>query len=153
VKWIVRFIRHVDDEQLEKYGEPEIADFLTELALCGEVVAGTQNQAFSACKFLDSKVFGRELGFVNSLRAKESLYLPVVLTKSDVAELLAKFSWNFKRTMFLLMYGRGLRHHECRTLRIKDVCFERSEILVRNGKGEKDRVTVLPELAIDELRQ
>jgi integron integrase len=153
VKWVARFMRHVDDEQLEKYGEPEIADFLTELALCGEVVAGTQNQAFSACKFLYSKVFGRELGFINSLRAKESLYLPVVLTKSEVAELLARFLWDFKRTMFLLMYGSGLRHRECRTLRIKDVCFERHEILVRNGKGEKDRVTVLPELAIDELRR
>ncbi len=70
VKWIERLIRHVDDEQLENYGEAEIADFLTELALCGEVVAGTQNQAFSACKFLYCKVFGRELGFVNSLRAK-----------------------------------------------------------------------------------
>jgi site-specific recombinase XerD len=112
----------------------------TELALCGEVVAGTQNQAFSALKFLHCKVFGRELGFVNSLRAKESMYLPVVLTKSEIADLLSKFTWNFKRTMFLLMYGSGLRHRECRTLRIKDVCFERHEILVCNGKGEKDRV-------------
>lgn len=87
------------------------------------------------------------MGFIHSLRAKESLYLPVVLTKSEIVDLLARFPWIFKRTMFLLMYGSGLRHRECRTLRIKDVCFERREILVRNGKGEKDRVTVLPEIS------
>ncbi len=81
------------------------------------------------------------------------MYLPVVLTKSETTELLGKFPWNFKRTMFLLMYGSGLRHRECRTLRIKDVCFERHEILVRNGKGEKDRVTVLPELVVEELKR
>ncbi len=70
VSWIARFVRHVDDEELQKYGEGEIADFLTELALTREVVAGTQNQALSAIKFLYEKVLGRELGFVNSLRAR-----------------------------------------------------------------------------------
>ncbi|HBE70606.1 MAG TPA: hypothetical protein DDW52_20870, partial [Planctomycetaceae bacterium] len=75
------------------------------------------------------------------------------MTQSEVLELLNQFPWNFKRTMFHLMYGSGLRHRECRSLRIKDVCFERREILVRNGKGEKDRVTVLPELVLEELRR
>jgi integron integrase len=153
VNWIYRFIRHVDDDVLEKYGEPEFADFLTELAMLGEVVAGTQNQAFSAIKFLYTKVFGRELGFVNSLRAKESLYLPVVLTKSEIAELLGKFPRDYKRTMFLLMYGSGLRHRECRTLRMKDICFETRQIVVRNGKGQKDRVTVLPEMIVEDLQR
>lgn len=153
VSWIVRFIRHVDDERLEKYGEAEIADFLTELALTRDVVAGTQNQALSALKFLYGKVLGRELGFVNSLRAKESIYLPVVLTKTEINELLERMPWDFKRTMFLLMYGSGLRHRECRTLRIKDVCFEMRQITVRNGKGEKDRVTVLPDSAVDSLKR
>ena len=63
------------------------------------------------------------------------------MTKSKFVDLLAGFPWDFKRTMFLLMYGSGLRHRECRTLRIKDVCFEQHEILVLNRKGEKDRVT------------
>ena len=153
VGWLRRFIRHVDDERLERYGETEIADFLTELALTGHVVASTQNQAISALTLLYEKVLGRELGFIGSLRAKESLYLPVVLTRSEIVSLLAQFAWDFKRTMFLLMYGSGLRHRECRTLRIKDVCFERHEILVRNGKGEKDRITVLPKLVFDDLKR
>lgn len=153
VGWLRRFIRHVDDEHLEKFGEPEIADFLTELALTGNVVAGTQNQAISALMLFYEKVLGCDLGFINSLRAKESLYLPVVLTKSEVLSVLQQFPWCFKRTMFHLMYGSGLRHRECRSLRIKDVCFERREILVRNGKGEKDRVTVLPELVINDLKR
>ena len=106
---------------MDRFGEPEIADFLTELALTGHVVAGTQNQAISSLTLFYEKVLGRDLGFINSLRAKESLYLPVVLTKSEVISLLAGFPWDFKRTMFLLMYGSGLRHRECRTLRIKDV--------------------------------
>lgn len=152
IGWIRRFIRHLDDERLERYGEAEIADFLTELALTGRVVAGTQNQAISALAFLYDKLIGRELGFINSLRARESTYLPVVLTQSEVAELMSRFRWDVRRTMFLLMYGSGLRHRECRTLRIKDVCFERHEILVRNGKGEKDRVTVLADSVTDELK-
>ncbi len=153
VGWVVRFMHHVDDEQLEKFGEAEIADFLTELALSGHVVAGTQNQALSALKFLFEKVLGRELGFVNSLRAKESLYLPVVLTRSEIADLIGRFRWDLKRTMFSLMYGSGLRHRECRTLRVKDVCFESRQITVRNGKGEKDRVTVLPAAIANEMQR
>ncbi len=78
------FPKWVDDERLDRYGEPEIADFLTELALTGHVVAGTQNQAISSMTLYYEKVLGRELGFIHSLRAKESLYLPVVLTKSEV---------------------------------------------------------------------
>lgn len=76
IPWIERLIRHVDDEHLERYGEMEIADFLTELALTGEVTAGTQGQALSAILFLYQKVFGRDLGFVNSLRARASRHRP-----------------------------------------------------------------------------
>ncbi|HBE70605.1 MAG TPA: hypothetical protein DDW52_20865, partial [Planctomycetaceae bacterium] len=72
VGWLRRFIRHVDDERLERYGEAEIADFLTELALTGRVVAGTQNQAISSLTLFYEKVLGRELGFIHSLRASES---------------------------------------------------------------------------------
>ena len=154
VKWLQRFLRHVGDERLDRYGEREIAEFLSELALTGEVCGGTQNQALSALLFYYQKVLNRELAFINSVRAKVSNYLPLVLTQGEVAELEQSFVGSF-RLMFLLLYGSGLRHRECRTLRIKDICIERREILVRDGKGMKDRVTVLPDSAIPllELQQ
>lgn len=152
VGWVDRFIRHLDDERLERYGEPEIADFLTDLAVTGNVTAGTQNQALSALLFFYGKVLGRDIRFVNSVRAKASEYRPVVLTKREVSELFP-FVSGIYRIMFLLMYGGGLRHRECRTLRVKDVCFEKREIVVRNGKGMKDRVTVLAENAVPLLKE
>ena len=152
IGWIERLIRHVDDERLERYGEAEIADFLTERALTDEVTAETQNQGLSAILFLYQKVFGRDLGFINSLRAKASDHRPVVLTQSEVSEVLG-WVHGQARTMFLLMYGSGLRHRECRTLRSKDVCFETSQIVVRNGKGQKDRVTVLADAVRDALKR
>jgi integron integrase len=144
---VKKFIRHLDDSRLEKYGEPEIADFLTDLAVTHEVSAGTQNQALHAVLFFYEKVLGRDLHFINSVRAKASEYRPVVLTKAEIKEVF-QFVFGVYRIMYLLMYGGGLRHRECRTLRVKDVCFETREILVRNGKGMKDRVTVLADNAV-----
>jgi len=150
--WIHRFIRHIDDENLQRYGEPEIADFLTDLAVTQHVTAGTQNQALAACLFLYQKVFGRDLRFIHTIRAKSSQYRPVVLTKREVNEILTLLSGR-NRMMFLLMYGSGLRHRECRTLRFKDICFESGQIVVRNGKGMKDRITVLADCITGELKQ
>ncbi|TVP96751.1 MAG: integron integrase [Planctomycetaceae bacterium] len=151
-RWLLRFIRHLDDEQLEKHGEHEIGQFLTDLAVTGEVTAGTQNQALSAMIFYYGKVLGRDLRFIQRIRAKASEYLPVVLSKLEVLELLGRMRGE-SETMFQLMYGSGLRHRECRCLRIKDVCFDMGQIVVRNGKGEKDRVTVLPGFAQESLRR
>jgi integron integrase len=149
--WVDRYIKHVGSEHLEKFGEDAIAEFLTDLAVAGNVVGSTQNQALSAILFLYKHVFNRDLAFVNSVRAKVSEYRPLVLTKREVTELY-RFFVSFYRLMYLLTYGGGLRHHECRTLRIKDLDLERCEILVRNGKGMKDRITVLPKNAIGMLR-
>ncbi len=142
-----KFIRHLDDSRLERYGEPEIGDFLTDLAVTRQVTAGTQNQALSAILFFYQNVLGRDLHFVNSVRARASKYRPVVLTKVEVTELF-RFMRDVYRLMFLLLYGSGLRHRECRTLRVKDVCFTTRQIVIRNGKGMKDRVTVLPDNAM-----
>ena len=147
-----KFIRHLDDERLENFGEPEIGDFLTDLAIEGNVAASTQNQALSAILFFYGNVLGRNMQFINMVRAKASEYRPVVLTKNEVAELFPFVSGVY-RLMFLLMYGGGLRHRECRKLRIKDLCLEQGEILVRDGKGMKDRVTVLPQNALSMLRE
>jgi integron integrase len=152
VSWVARFIRHLDDERLERYTEAEIADFLTDLAVTADIAAGTQNQALCGILFFYEKVLGRDMRFINSVRAKASTYRPVVLTKCEVTELFPFFR-NIYRIMFLLMYGAGLRHRECRTLRVKDVCFEKREILVRNGKGMKDRVTVLADNAVPLLQE
>ena len=149
--WIRRFIRHLDDENLQRYGEPEIGEFLTDLAVTQHVTAGTQNQALAACLFLYQKVLGRDLRFIHTVRAKSSQYRPVVLTKCEVNEILSRLTGR-NRMMFLLMYGSGLRHRECRTLRCKDICFESGQIVVRNGKGMKDRITVLAECISGELK-
>jgi integron integrase len=152
IGWIERLIRHLDDERLEKYGANDVAEFLTEQVLTRNLASRSQNQGLSACLFLYEKVLNREIGFINTMRARVSEYRPVVLTKSEVEQLLAEIHGLY-RIMFLLMYGSGLRHRECRTLRIKDVCFETHQIVVRNGKGQKDRVTVLPESAMDVLSE
>ncbi|MGI9473609.1 MAG: integron integrase [Rubripirellula sp.] len=151
VGWIRRLIRHLDDDQLKNYDERQIADFLTELAVTRQVCASTQNQALSACIFLYEKVLGRNLRFINAVRARVSNYQPMVLTKKEVSELLDLVRHR-NRIMFLLMYGSGLRHRECRTLRIKDLCFDSRQILVRNGKGQKDRMTVLPDCVVKSLK-
>ncbi len=150
--WIDRFIRHLDDARLENYGEADIGGFLTDLAVTGEVAASTQNQALSALLFYYGKVVGRDLKFIQRIRAKASQYRPVVLSKREVAEL-GGFMRGVTATMFRLLYGSGMRHRECRCLRIKDICFDTGHILVRNGKGQQDRVTVLPQSIVDLLRK
>ncbi len=110
-----------------------------------------QNQALSALLFVYEKVLGRELEFLDVTKANKPEHLPVVLSRQEIARLLPEFQGR-KRLMFLVMYGAGLRHKECRRLRVKDVCFDQNHIVVRDGKGEKDRITVLPTRSIDGLR-
>lgn len=149
--WIQRLVKHVDDENLEKYGEDTIGEFLTELAILGQVAAGTQNQALSAILFFYQKVLGKDLHFINRLRAKESTYLPLVMSQQEIKILLPEFMGT-AQVMARLMYGSGMRHRETRTLRIKDLHFDTGHIVVRNGKGQKDRVTVLPKSVEESLR-
>jgi len=150
--WIRRLAVFTNDDSLEECGEAEIGAFLTHLAVDREVDSGTQNQALSAIKFLVEKVDGRRLGFVNSMRANQSNYLPVVCSRIEVGRLLGGLA-NMMHIMGLVMYGSGLRHRECRTLRVKDIDFDARQIVVRNGKGQKDRVTVLADSVVDLLRK
>ncbi len=152
VNWLQRFMRHLGTENINDASPGQIGDFLTDLAVAGNVTASTQNQALAALLFYFQKVLGRELNFVQRVRAKQSSYLPVVLSQAEIASLLPLFSGSYE-LMARLMYGSGLRHRECRTLRIKDIHFESSHIVVRNGKGDKDRITVLPSSSQDMLRQ
>ena len=150
--WIARFARHVGEDSVEPFGEAEIGEFLTELAVMSEVAAGTQNQALSALLFYYQRVVGRDLKFVDRVRAEASTYLPVVLSREEVAQLSQRVRGTNER-MFRLIYGSGMRHRECRTLRVKDICFDQGHIVIRNGKGQQDRITVLPRTLIDLIRR
>ena len=151
VGWIKRFIAHCRSEELERFGEGEIKEFLTDLAVEGNVARSTQKQAQSALLFLYQKVFCRELSFIDATGARSGQRLPVVLSREEISTMLPFFAGR-DRLMFLLMYGGGLRHKECRRLRVKDIEFDLGHIVVRDGKGETDRITVLPQSCIEALR-
>jgi integron integrase len=136
----------------ETMAEQEVNAFLTHLAVEKHVSASTQTQALCGILFLFRHILGRELGELDGLiRARKPRHLPVVLTKEEVRALISNLRHE-KRLMALLMYGAGLRVRECLRLRVKDVDFSASQITVRDGKGHKDRVTVLPQSAIEPLQ-
>lgn len=151
VGWVRRFCRHCKATDLSRFGEAEVRSFLTSLAVDADLAANSQNQAKSALLFLYQNVMGRELAFLDVVSASKPSRLPVVLSQGEISAVLQHFV-GLKRLMFLVMYGAGLRHKECRQLRIKDLDFDAGQILVRSGKGEKDRVTVFPDRCRDELR-
>jgi integron integrase len=145
VNWIRRFILFHNKRHPAQMGKSEIESFLTDLAVNGKVAASTQNQAFSALLFLYKEVLQIELdGKIQASRAKAPQHLPVVLSKEETRRLLAEMN-GIHLLMAQLLYGCGLRLMECVRLRIKDLDFELHQIVVRDGKGEKDRLTLLPE--------
>jgi integrase len=132
--------------------EPEINAFLTHLAVKEKVSASTQNQALSALLFLYRHVIGREVGNLGDvIRARKLKRLPVVMIREEVKAVLANLTGD-KWLMASLMYGAGLRLMECLRLRVQDIDFACNEILVRDGKGSKDRITMLPESLKDPLQ-
>jgi integrase len=134
-------------------GEQEIARFLSNLATESHVSASTHNQALNAPLFLYREVLRKEIGYVNGVvRAKRPKRLPVVLTRQEVRSIVGLLSgpgW----IMGMLLYGAGLRLMECLRLRVKDVDSSCAEIRVRSGKGDKDRVTMLPAAVKEPLRR
>jgi integrase len=125
-------------------GAAEITHFLTSLAVQRRVAAATQNQAISALLFLYREVLGQAVPWFDGVvRAKRPRRLPVVLTRDEVRAVLNQMS-GVPRLMALLLYGAGLRVLECARLRVKDVDFASNQIVVRAGKGDRDRVTMLP---------
>ena len=145
VHWVRRFIVFHGKRHPLELGAPEVASFLTHLAMERGVGASTQNQAKSALLFLYRVVLGTSLPWLDEIvAAKDTRRLPVVLTSAEVRSLLLELNGSMGLVASLL-YGTGMRLLEGLRLRVKDVGFERREILVRDGKGGKDRVTVLPE--------
>jgi len=142
--WVRRFIRFHGVRHPADMAEPEINAFLTHLATVEHVSASTQTQPLSALLFLYRHVIGREVGELTGLvRARTSRRLPVVLTRDEVRGVLGALDGD-KSLMASLMYGSGLRLMECLRLRVLDLEFTRGEIVVRDGKGGRDRVTMLP---------
>jgi integron integrase len=144
VHWIKRFIFFHNKRHPVDMAETEIAQFLSGLATAGRVSASTQNQAFNALLFLYSEVLNRKIGVIAGVvRAKRPQRLPVVLTKEEVKKVINHMN-GVPRLMAILLYGAGLRLMECCRLRIKDIDFSSNEIVIRAGKGDKDRHTMLP---------
>lgn len=152
VGWIKRFILFHGKRHPRDMGGAEVEAFLSHLAVEGQVAASTQSQALSAILFLYREVLGIDLPWLgNVTRAKKPQRLPTVLTVAEVRRVLSCLEGT-RLLMASLLYGSGMRLMECIRLRVKDVDFERSEILVRDGKGMKDRVTMLPASLVDGLR-
>jgi integron integrase len=150
IRWFIRFhgMRHPAE-----MGGAEVQSFLSWLATERDVAAATQNQALSALLFLYQKVLGQELPWLDGIsRAKRPVRLPAVLSEAEVRRLLGGLH-GVKWLMASLLYGSGLRQIECLTLRVKDVNFAYRQILVRDAKGGKDRVTMLPEGVIEPLQE
>ena len=150
--WVRRFIRFHRLRHPAEMGEAEINAFLTHLAVAENVSASTQTQALSAILFLYRHVLGRDIGALTDLvRARRPRRLPIVLSAAEVCAVLDQLG-DDNRLMASLMYGAGLRLNECLRLRVQDLDFSRGEIVVRDGKGNKDRVTMLPEALATPLR-
>jgi len=144
VGWIKRFIFFHKKRHPVEMGEAEVAAFLSNLATDLHVSASTQNQALNAIVFLYNEVLEKKIGLIQGVvRAKRSSRLPVVLTRDEVRNVLGYLSgtpW----LMAMLLYGAGLRLMECCRLRVKDIDFSQNQIVIRSGKGDKDRHTMLP---------
>ncbi len=153
VDWIKRFIRHFGKRHPRELGAAEVEAFLTHLAVAGRVAASTQNQAKSALLFLYREVLSIELPWLDNVQqAKAPRRLPVVLTRDEVHAVLSRLD-GMHWLIASLLYGSGMRLMECLRLRVKDIDFARGEILVRDGKGFKDRVTMLPAATVPMLRE
>lgn len=150
--WVKRYIFFHNKRHPKELTSKDLIRFLSHLAVNRQVAASTQNQALCAIVFLYKHVLEIELGeFSDFSLAKRPKRLPTVLSRAEVHSLLSNISGTY-RTIALLLYGAGLRQMEALRLRVGDISFDRGEILVRHGKGGKDRVTLLPDGCRDSLK-
>ncbi len=152
IHWIKQYIYFHGKTHPAEMGASEVSEFLTHLAVARRVAASTQNQALAALLFLYRNVLGQDLPWLENVeRAKRPTRLPLVLTREEVKALLSQLqhqNW----LMASLLYGAGLRLNECLRLRVKDIDFGYKQITVRDAKGQKDRVTMLPDAVKDHLK-
>jgi integron integrase len=152
LNWAKRYILFHNKRHPKEMGNAEIEEFLTHLAVDRQVAASTQNQAFNAILFLYRDVLHQELNIpINAIRARPTRYLPTVLTQTEVQELLKQLSGVYL-LIAKILYGSGLRLSEALRLRIKDLDFAQMQIVVRDSKGQKSHVTMLPTSVVEELK-
>jgi integron integrase len=152
LQWIRRYVAFHGRRHPRELGAPQVEEFLSHLATERHVSASTQNQALQALLFLYRHVLSIDLPWLeNVTRASRPRHLPVVLTRAEVRSLLAQLE-GMPRLVVCLLYGSGLRLNEGLHLRVKDLDLERGELTVRDGKGAKDRVTVLPAVLVSPFR-
>ncbi|OUC15364.1 MAG: integrase [Alkalinema sp. CACIAM 70d] len=148
LQWIKRYLLFHNKQHPRDLGKVEIEAFLTHLAVCEKVAAATQNQALNAILFLYRDVLEQPPDWnIQAVRAKRSTSLPTVLTPEEVRSIIAQMNGVY-RLVVQLLYGTGMRMNEALSLRIKDLDFTQHQIIVRNGKGMKDRYTMLPDSLI-----
>ncbi len=153
VNWIKRFVLFHNKRHPNEMGAREVEAFLTHLAVKEKVAASTQNQAFGALLFLYREVLKKDLGeSINAIRARPAKHLPNVLAKDEALRIIS-FLTGTQQLMAKLLYGTGLRVMECVRLRVKDIDFAQHQIIVRDGKGMKDRVTMLPDSLVKPLQE
>ncbi|MCC6512288.1 MAG: integron integrase [Pirellulaceae bacterium] len=153
-KWAKRFAERFElpnDSMWDNVNETHVEEFLSELALEHNVAPSTQNQAFSGLLYVFENVLESPLEKINAVRAKENHYLPCVLSAHEVERLIAQLRGR-DRLIARILYGCGLRIGECVSLRVKDIDFERRQIIVRDTKGCEDRTTLLPDLVLEDLK-
>lgn len=152
IRWVVRYVRFHGTRHPSELSQEDVVEFLSALAVRNRVSASTQNQAMAAISFLYRDVLSTPLEELSQIaRAKRAVRLPVVLTKDEVKQVIARMEGT-PRLVAMLLYGSGLRVLECLRLRVKDIDFASHEIVVRGGKGDKDRLTMLPVGLEDALR-
>ena len=150
--WIKTFIRYHNYKHPEDMGSEDVTQFLTWLATEKQVAPNTQNLAFSSVMFLYREVLDQPMKDIDAVRTKTPQKLPVVLSRAEIRHIMT-FLHGSTLLMVQLLYGSGLRLMEVLRLRVKDVDFDHQCLIIRDGKGRKDRVTVLPDTVIPDLKQ
>jgi integron integrase len=151
--WIKRFILFHHKRHPKDMGAEEIKAFVNNLATNHHVSSSTQNQAFQGILFLYKKVLKKDIGFINEIeRAKRAVHLPDVFSRKESSDIINNLT-GVPKLFVSLLYGTGMRLSEGLQLRVKDIDFEMNQIFVRDGKGEKDRITVLPQKLIPRLEE
>ena len=152
LQWIYRFILFHDKRHPKDMAEPEVQAFLTHLAVTRNVAASTQNQALSALLFLYRYVLNQPLSeTIDAVRARQSKHLPTVLTSDEIQRVL-QYLEGTHQLLAKLLYGAGLRVKEGLRLRVKDIDFAQSQLIIRDAKGNRDRITVLPQSIAPQLK-
>ena len=153
LSWIKKFIFFHNKRHPKDMGAEEIKAFINNLATNHQVSSSTQNQALQSILFLYTKVIKKDIDFIDAInRAKRIKHLPIVFSRREASSILENLT-GIHKLFISLLYGTGMRLSEGLRLRVKDIDFDMNQIIVRDGKGEKDRITVLPQKLISELKK